>query len=98
MIKVFKIKKPLVKTVLWSLAAISFLLLSHLQFKAIDGNPNTIYGSDDIVYRSNNIQVLKTSYTTNKETALRAFRTAPLLGLGTGNFNYFVDQQKAKGN
>ena len=90
-------KNKWLRPIVWTPFIIAFILLSHLQFKSIDGNPNTMYGSDDSIYKTESLQILKTSYTTNKETALAAFQTAPLFGLGNGNFNAFVDQRKQVG-
>lgn len=97
LVRVLNLNQSTIKSWIWMPFIFLFLLLSHLQFKSIDSDPNSMYGSADTIYTTETLQVLKTSYTTNKETALRAFHTAPLFGLGVGNFNAFVDQQKELG-
>lgn len=96
-VRIFQLYKTRYSKYVWLPFIFLFLLLSHVEFKAIDGNPDTWYSSSDSIYKTESIQVLKTSYTTNKETSIRAFKTAPIFGLGNGNFNAFVDQQKTLG-
>ena len=90
--------KILLKTVLWLSCIIPFFFLTHLQIRTEESNIQTEYSNQEALFEVQDYLLIKTTYLYLKEQSIVAFKENPLLGKGIGNFNAFIDKQKAKGN
>ena len=58
----------------------------------------TQYTSERVVYRTDAVQLLETSYTALKKAGVSVALKYPLAGVGPGRFNYALPREKSLGN
>ncbi|SEQ18830.1 O-antigen ligase family protein [Neolewinella agarilytica] len=57
----------------------------------------TEYTSENVFWKGDNVQLLETSYLALKKAGISVGKKHPLLGVGPGEFNKYLPEEKAKG-
>ena len=96
---IFKVNRTnvLFRTALWISCILPLFFLTHAQLKTTETNIKNEYSNQEVLFAVQDYLVIKTTYLYLKEQSINAFKENPLLGKGIGNFNTFIDRQKAEG-